>query len=403
MRLAIATAVLLSSSAFPVQAQTLGSVPAGPLPVSEAPPNTEIVVTARRDAADALAKCLARKCPPVEDISASLAVAEQEFLLGDYLGARRVLASAVDRNKGFASTHPRAVATLYDVHARIAHHYGDVERFRRSTFRRAEVLKDGLQDSDPERLRASAHVGDMLATLGKYREADRHYASAGRTARKAGQAKMEFAMNLRRAWLHHARGDSGIARRDLRALAASTQEADLRLVTSILLARLARDLGEPDAITGLIAEIARQKAGTPPTLLFEPPIGSIGPAGSDRDAGSLPAATAAERRSSDYGSLLWVDIGFWLRPDGRVEDAEILRGTRATGWARPVVMAIAGRRYAPFEAEAGAPGQYRLERYTYTTDIVPVTGSYIKRRAGPVRLRRQDITRTLPTETAQRE
>lgn len=402
MRYAVLVAALLAGGAFPARAQTLGLVPIAPRSTPAPSLDPEIIVTGRRDAMTALAACLARRCPPVEDISASLAVAEQEFLLGDYRGARRVLASAVSRNKGYAAIHPRAVATLYDVHARIAYHYGDVDHYRRSTFRRAEILKAGLPDADAERLRASAHIGDMLASLDKYREADRHYASVGRTARAAGQAKMAFAMDLRRAWLRHARGDSGLARRDLRALAASTQEADLRLVTSILLARLARDLGEPDQLVALIAEIARQPEGTPPTLLFEPPVWNPTAAVSDRDRIGPTSANAIDIPLG-LNAFRWIDIGYWIRPDGRVADAEILRGGRTAAWAAPVVKAIAGRRYAPTEAEVGAPGQYRLERVTYTADFAVPRGSFVKQRVGRSRLRRQDITRALPAETAQRE
>lgn len=214
---------------------------------------------------------------------------------------------------------------------------------------------------------------------------------------------MAFAMDLRRAWLRHARGDSGLARRDLRALAASTEDGDSRLMTALMLARIARDLGEPQDLAALIADIARQPASSTPILLFEPPIETTEARASRDETIGFAAPMPSKPRSTDYESLRWADIGFWLRPDGRVADVEVLRGSRTTGWAVPVVKAIAGRRYAPVEAEVGAPGQYRLERYTYAADIIPVSGSFIKRRAGPGRLRRQDITLSPPTVTAQRE
>lgn len=161
MRFAIVSTTLLGASIA-----TAGLAQRPDLERGDVQADGEIVVTARSSAAVALANCLARRCRPVEDISASLAAAEQEFLAGDYLGTRRVLAAALGRNRRFTAAHPRAVASLYDAHARMAYHYGDVVRFRQSTYRRAEILNSGLPTGDAERVRASAHVGDMLATLG---------------------------------------------------------------------------------------------------------------------------------------------------------------------------------------------------------------------------------------------
>jgi hypothetical protein len=98
-------------------------------------------------------------------------------------------------------------------------------------------------------------------------------------------------------------------------------------------------------------------------------------------------------RSMDFIPLRWIDVGFWIRPDGRVEEAEVLRGSSARDWAKPVIASVADRRYAPFAAEMGDTGQYRVERFTLTAEKMVPIGSLIARRAGPLELRQLDITR----------
>ena len=62
----------------------------------------EIVVTGRR-AEEALAECLARKCPPAEEIEASLQASVEQFADGRYAHARRTLQTAIRRNRDSAS------------------------------------------------------------------------------------------------------------------------------------------------------------------------------------------------------------------------------------------------------------------------------------------------------------
>jgi hypothetical protein len=58
----------------------------------------------------------------------------------------------------------------------------------------------------------------------------------------------------------------------------------------------------------------------------------------------------------------WIDVGFWIRPDGRVEDIEIVRHRNESSWAEPLLHSISGRRYSTSDGSS----TYRLERYTYT-------------------------------------
>ncbi|MFX7620706.1 hypothetical protein ABTJ52_20035, partial [Acinetobacter baumannii] len=73
-----------------------------------------IIVTAIRlkDSADAVRRCVERHCPPDQDIAAALAHAENQFLSGDYRGARNTLNAARGRDRRFASKFPVQVASL---------------------------------------------------------------------------------------------------------------------------------------------------------------------------------------------------------------------------------------------------------------------------------------------------
>ena len=50
----------------------------------------------------ALRDCIARRCPPDQDVAASLAHAENQFVAGDYEGARRTTKASLGRNNRHA-------------------------------------------------------------------------------------------------------------------------------------------------------------------------------------------------------------------------------------------------------------------------------------------------------------
>src|SRR3954469_19179234 len=60
-----------------------------------------------------LAACLARHCPPNEDIDASLGLAEAQLLEGKYREARFTLLASLGRNKREADAYPIPVSDLY--------------------------------------------------------------------------------------------------------------------------------------------------------------------------------------------------------------------------------------------------------------------------------------------------
>jgi hypothetical protein len=67
---------------------------------------------------------------------------------------------------------------------------------------------------------------------------------------------------------------------------------------------------------------------------------------------------------------MWIDIGFWVMPDGSVAGLELLRHGADPDWAEPLLESVRGRRYST----AGEP-TYRVERYSYTSRLEAMTGS----------------------------
>ena len=88
--------------------------------------------------------------------------------------------------------------------------------------------------------------------------------------------------------------------------------------------------------------------------------------------------------SDDYSGA-WVDIGFWVTADGRVTDIAVLRSGKAKdpepSWTKPIIAAIAGRRYAQLNVDPNEPGVLRVERYTLTARYnSKVTGTNLRMR-----------------------
>jgi len=98
--------------------------------------------------------------------------------------------------------------------------------------------------------------------------------------------------------------------------------------------------------------------------------------------------------SSDLASIQWVDVGFWIRPDGHTEEAEILRGSRSPAWAPAILKQVAGRRYAARAkvGEEDASGSYRIERVTPKYQYVVPKGSVIRRRVPAAGFEILDLT-----------
>ena len=101
----------------------------------------EIVVTARsiKDTEADLKACLARKCPPDQDIKATLAHAENQFVAGDYRNARSTLVNSLGRNRRHKGKYPVEVSDLLRANGNVATHLGELT-FTESQFLICAIL-----------------------------------------------------------------------------------------------------------------------------------------------------------------------------------------------------------------------------------------------------------------------
>lgn len=381
------------------------------------PPATgpTIVVNGIRlgDARHQLEACLARHCPPLEDMAATLRYAEALFLDGRYQEARAVLWSSIDRNRGFASRYPVAVAGLYRASARMALQEGDGEDVRRSTFDVERSLRAGLPATDPRILGARLETADMLAALadgvtpdpmsanrfGRYTAAIRHFRDVASAARRTGRPDLAALADLRRAILTRRIG-AGDARQQLETVAAlaDPRARTQRMAARILLAQIDREAGNNGPMDRLVDELAA--AGLrDPVLLYAPAIevAQNSATGVDQDWHASPKGATGDAlaiRNVDHDPATesfdyWADIGFSIDAQGHVEDVEIVRAHGPQHWAQTVLHSIAGRIYS-----RPGPGAttHHVERYRYTSFLAVNTGTHIAAHSAQGRIEMIDIT-----------
>lgn len=339
--------------------------------------------TTLEESARALRDCLARKCPPKQDIDATLAHAENLFVAGEYKEARRVAQRSIDRNGRHAKAIPIDVADLYRAHSRISAHLGEKEDYVRSTYASRRTLKRGLPEGDLRTLSADFEVAGMYAATHDLARARGVYREIEKDAAKLGRPDLAGLARVRAAWLSEIGGNRPHARQQLRDIAeGSDSEARIaRLTAMVLLARLDRLEGDAASSTALVEEL-RGAGGSRPVLLHAPRI----------DLGKRPmdeGGSVTRRLPTDNYDDRWIDVGFWITPDGRVSEVEVLRKSGPTYWAKPVLRSIAGRTYAPL---ADPDGSYRVERYTYTSLWTTLTGSRMRVRSPDARVEYLDLT-----------
>lgn len=372
----------------------------------------EIVVTARslKETADALAACLARKCPPDEDVAASLAHAENLFVGGDYDKARATLLQSVSRNRKHGQAYPVPVSNLFRANSRVAEHMGEAKSFQSSVLDMRDTLKKGLGADDARTLVAQIEVGDSRTKLGFPLEAIRIYGDVEKRALTLNQPRVAAYARLRTAALKLSIGkeeksaqDKREARELLEQLANNPLPgaSEFSLAARILMARTDREDGNEATTSAIVRDFAQQGGADRPVLIFSEPIKMV------RDNGGGPAAeTIAQRLTSLDISDRWADIGFWVNADGRVSDPEVLRGNGDRSWLKPVYTHLASRVYAPLRKDGndGTPGFYMIERYTLTARFAyDSTGTRIRRRESIPRIERIDLTPedyTPPVESA---
>ena len=356
----------------------------------------EVVVTAkpRTVLEAALAACLQRGCPPDEDAAAALALAEVQFVEGDYAKANRVVAASLDRTRKHRRTYPEPVADLFRARGRIAAHLGEYDDLKIAVINARETLQKALPGDHPSVLGAQLELGDMLFRVGDARAAEDQYREVIDRAGAAHRPALAAFARLRLAALQAGPDDPtpepGAERRVAAILSPLISGSDpamarFRLPAALFLARLAERRGDAQAINRVLQTIPKD-ARSRPILLSADPIRLVQPARAESGNPDDLAQTVDLRRQ-------WVDIGFWIGEDGSVRDLEVLRAgnPRTDQWSAPVLTAIRSRRYAPLAGDAAA-GAYRVERYTLTAGYQLVSDSRIRRREPELRIEMLDLT-----------
>ncbi len=355
-------------------------------------PPAPIVVTGNglADSARQLEQCLARKCPPPEDIDASITLAENQLLAGDYRKARATLAAARDRNGGHRKDYPVAVADLERSYGRMTDLDGFPDRARIAQVDALDTLKGALDGKDTRVLIQRLTAGDDFRLVGRTDAADETYRRVEKQAREAGEAQVAGIAMLRSAAMYtFLASQDSIFRSTARARIARierTTEPELeqvRIAARVLRARLTGLAGSSDAMDRAIANLG--DAGfTEPVLVYE-------------DVPLRNGAKAAIRKQIDSDPE-WVDFRFRVAPDGRVHDLEEVRRSPeiSADWANRVRKTVATRRYAPLRLPPGSDGKIRIERFTLVFDAGDATGSNMATRASEGRLTWLDITPDQP-------
>ncbi|HEV2817366.1 MAG TPA: hypothetical protein VGW40_09135 [Allosphingosinicella sp.] len=376
-----------------------GAAPAlaqAPGPAADDQPT--IVVTGQRlqDYRDALARCLARHCPPNEDADATLALAEALFLNGAYHEGRDAVQASLRRNQDQARGYPEPVSDLYRAHARLSRHLGQDTDARRSSYGILSALQEGIPREDYRHFTARLELSENLMMAGNYNSARRALVELAQVARRAGREDVATIAELRMLWFDNIAHPQGDARQRLILMARDTAPAQRMRATGakLLLARIYRTEGHAAQADALLAEIGRSAAGGARRRLITSPPYTL-QVGDPNDVAdtmgeSLNAANVLSRMSDNFEDK-WIDVGFWVLPNGHVSGLEIVRERNNNGWARPLIDSIRGRVYSE-----GPEPTYRLERYTYTAPYERVTGTNIPRRSRRARVEYLDLTQNEP-------
>lgn len=363
----------------------------------------DIVVTGKplKDTEADLRACIERKCPPDQDVAATLAHAENQMVSGDYKGGRKTLLDSLGRNRRHGQEYPVPVSDLLRANSRIAEHLGEAGSYRNSVIDMRDTLKKGLGDDDFRTLVAQVDVGDSRAKLGYPDEAERVYIKVEEQALALGNTRVATYARLRQALLlavrHEDDPSPALYRRLIEKLDTIIQRPlpgaeEFALTAEVLKAKVERKTGSTATTEAIIRRFAERGGADRPVLVYAEPLERIDLTKVGTDSAPLMSNLVRTARTSVVGQ--WVDIGFWIGPEGHVSDVEVLRSSGSTRWVPPVLKNISARIYAPLKRDANArPGFYMIERYTQTANFVDeTTGTRIRTREATPRVVRIDIT-----------
>ncbi len=355
--------------------------------VPQPAPTDDIVVVGHR-AEQALADCLKRNCPPAQEVEASLQASVEQFSAGRYVDARRTLQTAIRRNRGHAAELPGPVSSLYATLATVAEHEGDSTLWRTSARNNVLVLRQHLGQTDPATLTEELSFADNILGLGDTALADRMYHAAQRRALDTGRRDLAAGAAFRRAWVAMLRERyDQVERYATEAVdIAGPGDRAMAELRDILRTRIAVRKGDKGAVDALAARL-RQSPAEAPVLLFSRPVENINP----RD---ISGSIVLNSNNWNDSNIRFADVGYWIRPDGKTAEPEILQTSGLGQWENGILRQVAERRYAPLTLEAGSPGTYRIDRFTVRATMGVPLGSRIRQRMGPLTVHIVDLTET---------
>ncbi len=379
-----------------------------PPPAAKGAPDRDIVVIGSRilDYKRHVDACLAEHCAPDKDIAATLALAQAQFEAGNYRGARASLLAARRRNARFAKQYPVAVANLHHANSVMAGHLGLADSEWSSALDTVSAIKSGMAKDDPRVFLELIELGDAYARAGRFKGSEMQYAGIARRAHKLGLDEIEGLALLRVATLKTRLAEQNYAmfassaRRAIDALIARREPAlqPYQVAARQLSFLLAAQTTPGPELDRLIAQYPRQPAGARARLLYAPAIAltaSPQELGNRFDpspsvVGMFNFNTGMPPMGMDSYVGQWIDVAFAIGTDGRISEAHISRhGDHVAlkgGWAEQVVRSVSVRRYAP-----QVQPSYGRERYTFTANMVAVTGSRLMARDPTPRLVRADL------------
>ena len=362
----------------------------------------EIVVTARslKDTESDLKACLARGCPPDQDIKATIAHAENQFVEGDYRSARETIVRSLGRNRKHKGEFPIEVSDLLRANGNVAAHLGESNAYRISVLDMRDTLKAALKPDDYRVFGAEIEVADSRMKLGYLDEASDKYLQIERQALAKKLPQVAAIARLRDLSLRVQRAESektAFRRKeateaiDAFLLQPTAGAEQFKIVAEVMKSRMDRTAGSTATTDALIARYAALGGTDRPLLLHAKAI----------EMNEAQAARAAaggsdlNRRGMQVVDKRWVDIGFWISADGKVDEPEVIRQQGNTDWTDVVIKSIKTRVYAPLKAEKDgtSPGIYAVERYTLTAQYEDdVTGTRIRQRSPVAKIERIDLT-----------
>lgn len=358
--------------------------------VSSPPPDTDIVVVGPNvaGAKRALEACIARRCPPNEEIKAALVYSTRQFLAGDYAAARQTLLKTRHRTAKFDTEYPIEVSDMHRALNSLANLDGRPTSARISAFDATDALRAGLAPDDPLILLQRLDTAKQIGKEGRFIAATQILDDVASKAHKKGYYAVEAQALFQGATLYAALANANpdfrdAAKRWRNRIAKRTEAefADYREALGLLdvqIAALAAKRGDRDRVLANAKPLATNEA----VLLNEPE--------------ARFAASENSLRGSDGGNTEpeWADVAFWVKADGSVADVAVVGRSESPpgSWLARKLKAVAGRRYAPLKSPADSRGLYRVERYSMVYPLDTMTGGRIRSRSSRGQLETTDIT-----------